>query len=190
MLVPEFYERFQCKAGACQHSCCRGWEIDIDEETADRYLRMPGERGQMLRSHIENEDGIWHFSLTPEGDCPFLQADGLCKLIHTVGEDILCIICREHPRFYKQVQGQEIAGVGLSCEKSVELLLAEEGPLLFCQAYAEQAGGPEPDRFAFAALLDKLGIAHTSELCHWQACLDTDYIAFVLETLAMTEPIE
>ena len=34
-LQPDFYDRFRCRAAACRHSCCKGWEIDIDENTLD-----------------------------------------------------------------------------------------------------------------------------------------------------------
>ena len=190
MIVPVFMQDFVCKADACQHTCCRGWEIDIDEATAQRYQQLSGELGDMLRANMTCEHGIWHFVLTKEGDCPFLRADGLCRLIRLAGEDILCTICREHPRFYQQVQGQKLAGVGLACEKSVELLLAEAGPLLFSYTEPEQAGTPAEAPFSFAELLAKLGIVCPTALSHWQADLEADYLAFVLETLAMTEPID
>ena len=30
---PDYYEKFACIAGACEDTCCAGWEIDLDEET-------------------------------------------------------------------------------------------------------------------------------------------------------------
>ena len=42
MIVPAYYEEFQCVADACRHNCCIGWKIDIDEETAARYQKIPG----------------------------------------------------------------------------------------------------------------------------------------------------
>lgn len=52
MIVPAYYEEFQCVADACRHNCCIGWEIDIDEETAARYQKIPGELGDRLRRQI------------------------------------------------------------------------------------------------------------------------------------------
>ena len=37
MLVPNYYKDFLCIADKCRHSCCIGWEIDIDEETLEFY---------------------------------------------------------------------------------------------------------------------------------------------------------
>ena len=30
---PDFYDDFHCLASACRHSCCVGWEIDVDAES-------------------------------------------------------------------------------------------------------------------------------------------------------------
>lgn len=139
MILPDFYGRFRCKAGACQHTCCRGWDIDIDDVTADYYQQLDGPLGEAIRQHIaEGPDG-WHFCLTAEGNCPFLRPDGLCQLIRQAGDDILCDICALHPRFFQVVengssQAIELGGVGLCCEAACELLLSETGPLTFCDS--------------------------------------------------------
>lgn len=36
-IKPDFYDAFHCIASRCRHSCCVGWEIDIDGDTADLY---------------------------------------------------------------------------------------------------------------------------------------------------------
>ena len=35
--IPDYFDQFACLAGDCPHSCCIGWEIDIDPDTADYY---------------------------------------------------------------------------------------------------------------------------------------------------------
>ena len=35
-ILPSFYPDFQCRANNCRHSCCKGWEIDIDEEPVEK----------------------------------------------------------------------------------------------------------------------------------------------------------
>ena len=42
---PDFYGEFQCIADKCAHSCCLGWEIDIDDKSAARYAALPGAFG-------------------------------------------------------------------------------------------------------------------------------------------------
>ena len=123
MIYPEFYYDFECKAGACLHTCCRGWEIDIDEATAQWYMELPGGLGDKLRSVIDREDGF-SFRLTKDERCPMLREDGLCEIILEKGEDALCDICHLHPRFFLEYEGCEMSGLGLSCERVTELVLS------------------------------------------------------------------
>ena len=58
-----------------------------------------------------------------------MQPDGLCRLILTLGEESLCDICAEHPRFYNEHPDRIEAGLGLCCEEAVRLLLERDTPL-------------------------------------------------------------
>lgn len=125
---PDFYEKFQCTAGNCRHSCCIGWEIDIDEETAEYYDRLEGEIGEKLRQSIRRGPET-SFILSRDERCPFLNERGLCELILALGEESLCDICREHPRFYSCFPEREERGLGLCCEEAARLLLEGREPL-------------------------------------------------------------
>lgn len=124
---PDFFEDFHCIAERCRHSCCKGWEIDIDRESLIRYSKINGAIGQKLRNSISTE-GEPCFILSEDESCPFLQDNGLCRLIIELGEDSLCEICREHPRFYNYYSGREERGLGLCCEEAVRLLLNRPEP--------------------------------------------------------------
>ena len=128
---PDYYERFGCRAADCRHSCCRGWEIDVDAESAAYYQTLSGELGEKLRRSLTRDEEGVHFALTEDERCPFLQADSLCELICALGEDALCDICALHPRFYEDVGDLELCGLGLSCEAVCALLLGSEEPLRF-----------------------------------------------------------
>lgn len=130
-LSPLFYKNFSCKAGDCLHSCCVSeWDIDVDEETARKYLSTPGTLGDKLRHHLRYAGGV--YTIASAGHrCPFFEKDGLCRLVKEKGEDFLGNICQSHPRFYVYAGDVELCGVGLSCERSVELLLSSSAPLLF-----------------------------------------------------------
>lgn len=121
LIAPDYYINFRCIADRCLHSCCKGWEIDIDEESLERFqaLGLP---------HISLEETP-HFILK-EGDvCPFLQENGLCRMILDHGEDVLCNICRDHPRFRNFWTGFAEIGLGLSCEEAARLILTSQKPL-------------------------------------------------------------
>lgn len=125
---PDFYGDFKCIADKCRHSCCIGWEIDIDVDTAEYYGEIDGEIGEKLKRCISEENEP-HFILTDNERCPFLKDNGLCELILTMGEDSLCDICTEHPRFYNCLDNAEERGLGLCCEEAVRLLLASDDAL-------------------------------------------------------------
>lgn len=131
ILKPDFYDRFQCKAGACTNTCCKTWEIDIDDETALYYEQVPGVLGDRIRQAMAfNEEGAY-FGLNEAGFCPLLRKDGLCDIICGLGDEALCDICALHPRFFLDVQEHEFWGVGLCCEAAAELLTESEKPLTF-----------------------------------------------------------
>ena len=35
---PSFFDQFKCIGSACTDTCCAGWEIEVDETTAEGYL--------------------------------------------------------------------------------------------------------------------------------------------------------
>lgn len=100
---------FSCIAGKCQHSCCIGWEIDIDDDTYELYKGVEGDFGRRLMESIRTEDGYHSFILDEQERCPFLNEKNLCDIILNLGEDYLSDICNEHPRFYVNRKEREIS---------------------------------------------------------------------------------
>lgn len=128
MVRPDYYDSFRCIAAECRHNCCIGWEIDIDDETLEKYHSIGGDLGAELRKNISLEPCA-HFVLQSGERCPFLNGQNLCRLILQGGEDMLCQICRDHPRFYNQPYGVAEAGVGLSCEAAARQILQNPEPV-------------------------------------------------------------
>ena len=40
ILVPEYYKQFQCIGGACEDTCCAGWNITVDKPTYQKYKKV------------------------------------------------------------------------------------------------------------------------------------------------------
>lgn len=130
LFAPEYYPAFQCIAGDCRHSCCIGWEIDIDPQSLNRFLQTPGSLGERLRQNISVDGETACFCLQGEEErCPFLNETGLCDLILEMGEDALCQICTDHPRFRSFYADRTEIGLGLCCEAAGRLLLGEQRPM-------------------------------------------------------------
>ncbi len=122
---PNYYDTFKCIADKCKHNCCIGWEIDIDQETLRKYNAQTGKLGEKLQKNIAFNPCA-HFILAENDRCPFLNEQNLCELILECGEDMLCQICSDHPRFYNQFNGFYEKGLGLSCEAAAKLILENE----------------------------------------------------------------
>lgn len=128
VLVPNYYYKFKCIADRCKHNCCIGWEIDIDSDTADYYKNIPTPFGEKIRSNIDFDCECPHFILKAEDRCPFLEKDGLCEIIKNLGEDALCNICTDHPRFRNFYEDFEELGIGLCCEEAARVMLSSNEP--------------------------------------------------------------
>lgn len=125
LLAPKYYLDFSCIADKCKHSCCIGWEIDVDEQTMNKYSSMKGEYSENIRNSIEMGDAP-HFKLAENDRCPHLNEKGLCKIILNCDENYLCDICREHPRFYNFTNAGKEVGLGMSCEAACNLILSSD----------------------------------------------------------------
>ena len=111
---PDYYKDFRCKADKCLHTCCAGWLVGIDDASLARFKKDPEVAGKI-------SDGC--FVMGNDDRCPFLRDDNLCEMILKHGEDYLCDICREHPRFYNDMEDHIEAGIGLVCEEACRLAL-------------------------------------------------------------------
>ena len=127
-VFPDYYKDFRCIAGDCRHSCCIGWEIDIDEDSLAFFESVPGEFGDRLRQNI-SKYGDAHFVLGEGERCPFLNRDNLCDIILTLGEEHICGICTDHPRFRNELPGRVETGLGLCCEEAARLILSKKEPV-------------------------------------------------------------
>lgn len=121
--VPDYYSEFRCIADKCQHSCCIGWEIDIDKNSYEYYKNIHGEIGERLRSNISCDGEAPHFKTKENGRCPFLNGKSLCDIFIELGEEKLCEICTDHPRFRNFFADRTEVGLGLCCEAAGELII-------------------------------------------------------------------
>ena len=131
--VPSYYNTFKCIADKCTDNCCIGWEIDIDSDTAEYYNSVGGAFGKRLRENISEENS---FILKGER-CPFLNEKNLCDIIINCGEEHLCQICRDHPRYFEWYGNIKEGGIGLSCEEGARLILTDDAHT-FVEGYTDE----------------------------------------------------
>lgn len=139
IVVPSYYQKFHCIADNCRHTCCVGWEIDVDSDSLPRFAA-----DTFIAPHLECGDPP-HIRLLPGERCPFLRQDGLCEMICRNGEDFLCQICRDHPRFRNFWSDRIEMGLGLVCEEAARLILSEAEPLSLVVLSEDGAPTTAPD---------------------------------------------
>ncbi len=139
---PAYYDSFSCMASACPDSCCKEWEVEIDEDTASLYRNLPGPLGDRLRQVLK-DDPQWGTVMTIEnGRCPMWQTDGLCRIQRELGHDALCKTCRNFPRLCHDYGDFQEWGLELSCPEAARMILSSDHlPLV----EAERSGGETPD---------------------------------------------
>lgn len=190
-LYPTFYHTFQCKANQCHHTCCQKWTIDVDEETAKLYQTLPTPLGEDLRKFMTVDDEGYYFMFSDkQPSCPLLREDGLCRVVLELGEDSLCDTCHMHPRFYKYIEDLELCGVGLSCEESVEKLLATEGDQLLFTIEDDDGEFIAEDRPVLENIFDLLALGINPAICQFTLNHSIHYCQELVTVYKKTEPID
>ena len=119
---PSYCDKFRCTADKCSDNCCIGWEIDIDSGTLAYYQGISGTFGKRLKENIA--DGC--FVLGENERCPFLNSRNLCDIFTELGEEHLCRICTDHPRYFEWFGDVKEGGAGLCCEEAARLILSND----------------------------------------------------------------
>lgn len=137
---PVYYDSFHCIADRCEDTCCAGWEIDIDDESYDYYMSVPGEFGERLRKSIreyksEDEDAYEShgFILKEDKRCPFLNDQGLCDMYRELGEGALCDVCTNTPRNILEYGRERELAISASCPEAGRLIYGSEQPAVFVE---------------------------------------------------------
>ncbi|MBQ6798800.1 MAG: flagellin lysine-N-methylase [Oscillospiraceae bacterium] len=119
------YADFVCIAGDCPDTCCRSWEVVIDEKTKAYYETLPGELGDYVRSCLITDEEGDTCMKPKDGACPMLLESGLCLLQKELGEQALSRVCDRYPRFTHSFGALTERGISLSCPVACEMILYE-----------------------------------------------------------------
>ena len=138
---PAYFDRFRCLAGACPDSCCKEWDVQVDEMSAAYYRSLPGDLGDRLRDVLSAEDGETVMTIE-DGRCPMWRRDGLCRIQAELGEQALCKTCREFPRLTHDYGDFVEKGLELSCPEAARLILTEAPAAWITE---EIPGGQQPE---------------------------------------------
>ncbi len=126
LVMGEFAD-FECIGDRCPDTCCAGWKVSIDHESAERYLAEDGEFGDRLRDSIHtDEKGNHAFVMTKEMRCPFLNKENLCQIYRTLGPDALCRTCQDFPRITYSAGDILFMALSISCPEAGRMILEKK----------------------------------------------------------------
>lgn len=138
---PAYFDDFRCIASDCPDSCCKEWDVLVDDASAAFYRGLPGKLGDDLRHFLHDEDGQTVMTIT-DGRCPMWRRDGLCRIQAELGEEALCNTCRDFPRLRHDYGNFVELTLELSCPEAARILLSAPA-----RPWVEQEipGGEEPE---------------------------------------------
>ena len=125
--VLNYYPAFKCIAGECKHTCCAGWEMTIDKESLEKYKADKSKFSLALKQGVDFKKS--KFKTDKKGKCAFLNQNALCDIIINLGEENLCQVCRDHPRFNNFFEDRTETGLGFCCEQATKMILSFSGKI-------------------------------------------------------------
>ena len=133
-LRPEYVGKFQCDGSVCNSKCCKGWAVDIDGPTYQKYctIEPKTERKKIVsRIKYKKQKNQFIVEMAKNGSCPFLQSDGLCKIQKTWGADWLSNTCTMYPRKPYLTGDLLMMALTLTCPVAAKQALLPKEPLAF-----------------------------------------------------------
>ena len=155
LIKPSYFDEFRCIASACPDSCCKEWDVQIDNDKAALYRSLSGDLGDRLREVLTEEDGETVMTII-DGRCPMWREDGLCRIQAELGEDALCKTCREFPRLTHDYGNFVEMGLELSCPEAARIILSCPHPTMI-ESVVSGGEDPEYDEEAMALLYELMG---------------------------------
>lgn len=115
------YDKFKCIADKCEFTCCKGWEINIDNST---YNKWKSENLDYLLEKVEAKDKkeVYFINKENHDDCPFLDKQGLCNIVKNHGEEYLSLTCHTFPRIENVFDDRRELSLSCSCKEVVEII--------------------------------------------------------------------
>lgn len=115
------YDKFKCIADKCEFTCCKGWEINIDNSA---YNKWKNENLDYLLEKVEAKDKkeVYFINKENHDDCPFLDKQGLCNIVKNHGEEYLSLTCHTFPRIENVFDDRRELSLSCSCKEVVEII--------------------------------------------------------------------
>mgnify|MGYP006916032517 CR=1 FL=1 len=124
---PQYVGEFICDSSKCNDNCCeRGWNIDVDETTYKKYLKLDSEIAAQFEFNAAKKK-----YLLKKHPCPFLTEKKLCRLQRDYGEEFLSLTCKNYPRVTTYFGKFFERSLTLTCPVAARRILFQNKPMEF-----------------------------------------------------------
>lgn len=118
------YDKFKCTADKCKFTCCKGWDINVDTNTYNKWketneLNYLLDNVRFIKSNGENS---YLIKKETKGVCPLLSDEGLCNIVINHGEEYLSSTCKSFPRIENNFEDVKELTLSCSCPEVVNII--------------------------------------------------------------------
>ena len=118
------YDKFKCIADKCKFTCCKGWDINVDTNTYNKWkekseLNYLLDNVRFIKSNGENS---YLIKKETKGVCPLLSDEGLCNIVLNHGEEYLSSTCKSFPRIENNFEDVKEMTLSCSCPEVVNII--------------------------------------------------------------------
>ncbi len=118
------YDKFKCTADKCRFTCCKGWDINVDTSTYNKW-KEKDELNYLLdnvRFIKSNGEDSYLIKKETRGACPLLTDEGLCNIVINHGEEYLSSTCKSFPRIENDFEDVKELTLSCSCPEVVNII--------------------------------------------------------------------
>lgn len=137
-VYPEFYKNFKCAADRCLDTCCKDWDVVVDDESYEFYSKVSGEFGEKLQSNMKIDDDGDRVFIFENRYCPFLTRNGLCDIQIRFGEEHVCDTCRAFPRISQDYTEFVEYMLSIACYEACKLVIGKSNKFDCIEAFMVQ----------------------------------------------------
>lgn len=118
------YDKFKCTADKCKFTCCKGWDINVDTKTYNKWrekddLNYLLDNVRFIKSNGEN---TYLIKKETKGKCPLLSEEGLCNIVINHGDENLSLTCKNFPRIENKFEDVKELTLSCSCPEVVNII--------------------------------------------------------------------
>lgn len=124
------YDKFKCIADKCRFTCCEGWDVSIDSNTYNKWKK---DKLDCILDNVKIKKGKckteYFVNKKTEEACPFLDKQGLCKIVKSNGEGCLPLTCHVFPRLEIVFEDRKELSLSCACPEIVEVISSMDGKI-------------------------------------------------------------